>query len=77
MLLVQTVCQNGLPPQIKDLKWSPGQQFSEFISRELKGPCDLLCTAGERHLRVWSFSRPKSGQGAAVVGGEREHISGK
>ena len=68
-LLVQSVCQNGLPPQIKDLKWSPGQQHTEFITREHKGPCNLLCTAGERHLRVWSFASPKAASSATVVAG--------
>ena len=71
-LVLQTVCQNGLPPQIRDLKWSPGQQFTEFITREHSGPCDLICTAGERHIRVWSFSRPGPGPPAAVVGGKSQ-----
>lgn len=71
-LLAQAACQNGLPPQIKDLKWSPGQQFTEFITRDHKGTCDLLCTAGDRHLRLWSFSRAKKAPGAAVVAGARK-----
>lgn len=68
-LLVQSTCQNGLPPQIKDLKWSPGQQYTEFITREHKGPCNVLCTAGDKHLRVWSFSSPKAASSATLVAG--------
>lgn len=68
-LLAQAVCQNGLPPQVKDLKWSPGQQFTEFVTRDHQGACDMLCTAGDRHLRLWSFSRSKSATGATVVAG--------
>ena len=71
-LLAQAACQNGLPPQIKDLKWSPGQQFTEFITRDHQGTCDLLCTAGDRHLRLWSFYRAKKAPGAAVVAGARK-----
>ena len=67
-MAVQVGCQNGLPPQILDLKWSPTQQYTEFISREHSGPCDLLCTAGERHIRVWSFRRPVGAVGSGVRG---------
>lgn len=71
VFICQTTCQNGSPPQIKDLKWSPGQQFTEYITRDHSGRCDLLCTAGDRHIRVWSFRRPGSGFiPAAVVGGQ-------
>jgi hypothetical protein len=70
-LILQSTCQNGLPPQIKDLKWSPGQQFTEYITRDHSGRCDLLCTAGDRHIRVWSFRRPGAGFiPAGVVGGQ-------
>lgn len=56
--LVETRCQNGIPPQIKGMKWAPQQQYTEYISTQNRGLCDVLCTVGDHHLKLWSFKRP-------------------
>lgn len=56
--LVESRCQNGIPPQIKGMKWAPQQQYTEYISTANQGLCDVLCTVGEHHLKLWSFKRP-------------------
>ena len=56
--LVESRCQNGIPPQIKGMKWAPNQQYTEYISASNQGLCDVLCTVGEHHLKLWSFKRP-------------------
>ncbi len=48
---------NGSPPQIYSLAWSPGQQSTEYITRDHDGECDVFVTAGFRHLKFWSFRR--------------------
>lgn len=59
--------QNGIPPQIRGIYWAPGKVTTEWISgTENIGPCDLICTAGERHLKFWSLARPKSTGHASV-----------
>lgn len=67
-LCVETACQNGIPPQIRGLCWAPSRVTTEWISSsDNPGPCDLLCTVGERHLKFWSFARPGSSGRDAVV----------
>ncbi len=56
--LVSQTTQNGIPPQIKCMQWAPHQEFTEYITKTQSGPCDVGCTAGEHHLRLWSFRRP-------------------
>jgi hypothetical protein len=50
-----------------DLQWCPAQQYTEWITREHSGACDVICTAGERHLRLWSFRRPPVLQGTTAT----------
>jgi hypothetical protein len=62
---------SGVPPQITMLRWGPGQQNTEHICSDHAaaggggggGDCDILCTAGERHLKFWSFQRPSPRSG--------------
>ncbi len=56
--LVSQTTQNGIPPQIKSMKWAPHQEYTEYITKTQRGLCDVGCTAGEHHLRLWSFRRP-------------------
>lgn len=56
-LMFSTPCHSGVPPQIKSLKWCPAQQHASFISKDAKGMCDVFCTTGERHLKLWAFNR--------------------
>jgi WD40 repeat protein len=44
--VAETSCQHGIPPQIKWLEYCPGQQHTEYITREHAGLCDLFATAG-------------------------------
>jgi hypothetical protein len=70
LLVTSAPCHNGVPPQIKSLDWCPALQNAGFISKDLKTPCDIICTAGEKHLRLWAFSRsddPARGPTAAVL----------
>jgi hypothetical protein len=59
--IVEQSSQHGIPPQIKWLAYCPGQMHTEFITREHAGLCDLFATAGEHHLRIWSYRRPSEG----------------
>jgi WD40 repeat protein len=56
-LVFSTPCHSGVPPQIKSLKWCPAPQHAGYVSKEAQGMCDVFCTAGERHLKVWAFNR--------------------
>ena len=56
--LVMQTTQNGIPPQIKCMQFAQHQEYTEYISNSQKGLCDVGCTAGEHHLRLWSFKRP-------------------
>lgn len=56
--LISSNCQNGIPPQIRGMKWAPQQQYTEYISSTQRGLCDVMCTVGEHHIRLWSFKRP-------------------
>jgi hypothetical protein len=69
LLLAETTSANGLPPQVRCIRWSPGPQDSSYISQEHTGlDCDIICTVGERHLKFWSFLRPdRSGFGAELL----------
>ena len=58
LMLCVTTAQHGLPPQIKSMCFSSAQQYTEHITKEHNCPCDVLVTAGEHHLRFWSFRRP-------------------
>lgn len=42
--ILETSTQNGIPPQIKTMMWSPSQQFTQYISKDHGGLCDLLVT---------------------------------
>jgi len=53
LLIRDSVCQNGLPPQIHDISWAPAQQFAGYINKESSGMCDVFCTVGENHLKFW------------------------
>lgn len=59
-MMCTTTAQHGLPPQIKSMCFSDAQQYTEHITKDHSGPCDVLVTAGEHHLRFWSFRRPTS-----------------
>lgn len=56
--VAEATAANGAPPQISTLLWSPGSQSTEFITREHDGECDVLVSAGFRHLKFWSLRRP-------------------
>lgn len=45
-LVVEVPCQHGIPPQIKWMEYCPGQQHTEYVTREHAGLCDLFVTAG-------------------------------
>lgn len=45
-LVAETPCQHGIPPQIRWLEYCPGQQHTEYITREHAGLCDLFASAG-------------------------------
>ena len=64
--IAENVAQNGLPPQIKGVQWSPSQQFCSYISRDAQGQCDVIITAGENHLRFWALKRPVVSKTATV-----------
>lgn len=51
-LLAETSAAAGVPPQVRCLLWAPSEQ-----TLPCSAPCQLLCTAGERHLRLWSLRR--------------------
>jgi WD40 repeat protein len=68
-LLYEVSCCHGLPGQIKDMIWSKTQQYTEYITGEHSGLCDLIATAGDHHIKIWSFRRPSvSPLGGAAVG---------
>ena len=49
---------NGIPPQIKCIRWAPRPQNNAFICSDHEDEdTDLIVTAGERHLKFWSFCR--------------------
>ena len=72
-LLAEAASHNGTPPQILGAAWSPGPLQPAFISRDLPGPCDLLCSIGTRHLKFWAFQRHSPG--APLL--SRSHKMGK
>ncbi len=43
---------------------------TDYIHKENTGYTDLICTAGERHLRFWSFKRPTSTSISASSGND-------
>lgn len=51
-LVVEAPCQHGIPPSIRWLEYCPGQQHTEYITREHAGLCDLFASAGKRRRRV-------------------------
>lgn len=57
-LLIETSIQNGLPPQITSLICAPTRSYTDYITRQHTGYCDLFATAGDHHMRLWSFRRP-------------------
>lgn len=58
-ILCEATGQHGLAPQIKDMIWSSSQVYCDYITKEHSGLCDLIVTAGEHHIKVWSFRRPQ------------------
>ncbi len=52
--------QNGIPPQIKWMMACPSPQYTEYISREHAGLCDVFATSGEHHIKLWTLRRPVS-----------------
>lgn len=64
--IVEMSAQHGIPPQLAWVKYCPAPQFTEYITRDHAGPCDVFVTAGEHHLRLWSFVRP-TGSSAAQL----------
>ena len=64
-LLCDASCVHGSPDVVKLLVWAPGTLHCNFISKEQKGVSHLLCTAGERHLKFWSFS---PGSPSSIIG---------
>ena len=67
-LICEAAAHNGTPPQIRAIRWCPVPQDSGFISRDHIGDCDLIVTAGSRHLKYWSFRRPTSFKSAGTNG---------
>jgi WD40 repeat protein len=45
--ILEQSTQNGIPPMIKFVNYCPAPQYTEFISREHAGLCDIFATAGE------------------------------
>ena len=69
--IVEAVGQHGLPPQIKWLEYCPAPQHCEYITKDHAGLCDVFASAGDHHLKMWSFRRP-----AGVVPGSLEYKAG-
>ena len=36
VLLAESVCQNGIPPQVKALAWAPALQYTGYISADIQ-----------------------------------------
>jgi len=66
--VIDVSCTHGIPPQIRWLTYCPGQQHTEYVTREHAGLCDLFATAGDHHIRIWSFRRPVRGSAGGGVG---------
>lgn len=64
--VLEMSCQHGIPPQIKWLAYCPAQQHCEYITREHAGLCDLFVTAGEHHLKIWSFRRGNNSEAPSL-----------
>lgn len=64
--LVRSTCQNGIPPQIRGIKWAPYQEYTQYISKSQRGQCDVACSVGEHHIRLWSFKRPEATDAGGV-----------
>lgn len=62
--VLEVPAQHGIPPQLTWLRYCPGQMFTEWITREHSGPCDVFVSTGEHHLRLWSFVRPGTASNA-------------
>ena len=59
---------NGDPDIIRAIAWSPGQGHNAFVTKEHFGVTDLICTAGARHLKFWSFMRPSKTSPGSLIG---------
>lgn len=76
VLVADVNCLNGLPRDLKCVEWAEGLYNTSYISKEHNaGGCDLLCSTGERHLRLWSFKRPADGSKAATASKEAMIVS--
>ena len=42
----------GLPPQIKWVRYAPGQHFTQYITKEHAIACDMYGTVGANVIRV-------------------------
>ena len=67
LLIAESVAQNGIPPQIRSIQFTPTQQFCSYISRDAQGLCDVIVTAGENHLKFWALKRPVVSKKAPTV----------
>jgi WD40 repeat protein len=54
-LIVEMPCQHGIPPQIKWIDYCPGQQHTEYITKEHAGLCDLFATAGSADMTYFMW----------------------
>lgn len=55
--VVTAGCLHGLPPAVKCLRSCPVPLYTEFVTKAHQGLCDVFVTAGEHHLKLWSFRR--------------------
>lgn len=46
MLQAEAGCQHGLPPQIRCFKACPSLQYTEYITKNHRGLCDVFCSVG-------------------------------
>ena len=86
VLLAQCPTGNGIPPQIRGIKWSPvSGQDTSFITEDHSADarpqrrgaappsstdCHVICTVGHRHIKFWSFKRPDKQGMGAAVEGK-------
>jgi WD40 repeat protein len=47
MLQAEAGCQHGLPPQIRCIKSCPSLQYTEYITKNHRGLCDVFSTVGK------------------------------
>lgn len=67
-IMVDGACANGDPDILRAIIWSPTQGHNSFVTKDHAGLSDLICTAGARHLKFWSFRRPNRSIPASLIG---------